>query len=89
MPILDTFQHHQDGLTGPISGGFDITPDDASDLPQMTRGLMVASAGDVAVVLKDGTALTLPALAPGVIYPLRLSRVLATGTTAAGLKGLV
>ena len=59
------------------------------DLPQMTRGVMVGSAGDVAVVLKSGDAITLPALSPGVIYPLRIARVLATGTTASGIKGLI
>jgi len=89
MPILDKFQDHHNGLTGPICGGFDITPDDANDLAQMTRGVMVSSAGDVAVVLRDGDAITLPGLAPGVIYPLRIAKVLMTGTTATGIKGLV
>lgn len=89
MPIFDQFQDHHNGLTGPICGGFDITPDDANDLAQMTRGVMVSSAGDVAVVLKNGDAITLPGLAPGIIYPVRVARVLATGTTAAGIKGLI
>ena len=89
MPILNQFQDHHNSLTGPICGGFDITPDDANDLAQMTRGVMVSSAGDVSVVLKDGDAITLPCLAPGVIYPVRVTRVLATGTTAAGIKGLI
>ena len=66
-----------------------MTPSDAADLPQMTRGVMVASAGDLAVVLKSGDAVTLPALSPGVLYPIRIARVLATGTTATGIKGLV
>jgi hypothetical protein len=88
MPILDIFEDHHNGLTGPICGGFDVTPSDAADLPQMTRGVMVASAGDLAVVLKSGDAVTLPALSPGVIYPHRIARVLATGTTATGINGL-
>lgn len=89
MPILDNFQDHQGGLTGPICGGFDVTPNDSVDLAQMTRGVMVATAGDMAAVLKNGDVITLPGLAPGVIYPLRIARVLATGTTATGIKGLV
>ncbi|NUH66495.1 hypothetical protein HTT03_14515 [Sulfitobacter sp. S0837] len=89
MPILDIFQNHHDGLTGPISGGFDISPHDGADLVQMTRGVMVASGGDLAVILRNGDALTLPGLAPGVIYPIRVSRVLSTGTTATGIKGLI
>ncbi|WPZ23565.1 hypothetical protein T7987_17825 (plasmid) [Sulfitobacter faviae] len=75
-------------MTGPICGGFDVTPSDAADLPQMTRGVMVAYVGDLAVVLKSGDAVTLPALSPGVIYPIHIARVLATGTTATGIKGL-
>lgn len=89
MPRLDIFQDHHNGLTRPICGGFDVTPDDGGDVATMTRGVMAPSAGDVAVVLKNGDAITLPGLAPGVVYPVRVARVLATGTTAAGIKGLI
>ncbi len=89
MPITDSFSSFDTGLTGPICGGFDITPDDANDLSSMTRALMVTGSGDLGVVLKDGDTLVLPGLTPGVIYPLRIVRVLATGTTATGIKGLV
>ncbi len=89
MPILDDFRDTQVGLTSPVQGGFDVTPDDVTDLSKVTRGLMVATAGDVAVVLRSGETLTLPGLTPGAIYPVRVSRVLSTGTTATGIKGLV
>ena len=89
MPILDIFEDHHNGFTGPICGGFDVTPSDAADLPQMTRGVVVASAGDLAVVQKSGDGVTLPALSPGVIYQIRIARVLATGTTATAIKGVV
>ena len=89
MPISDPFESFHTGLNSPIEGGFDITPDDATDLPSVTRALMVASAGSVAVSLRNGDTITLPGLTPGVIYPLRITRVLASGTTATGLKGLV
>ena len=88
MPIKDyhaTWQHDQ---TGPIVGAFDVTPDDGADLAVMTRAIMVTVAGDVAVVFKDGSAITMTALQPGVQYAVRLSRVRATGTTATGIKGL-
>lgn len=89
MPITDPFATHVDSLTGPVTGGFDITPDDGADLASVTRGLMVSAAGDVAVTFRDGSTVTLPGLSPGVIYPLRVTRVLASGTTATGVKGLV
>ena len=89
MPISDPFHSHYSGLSSPVCGGFDIMPDDTADLNQLTRGLMVSTAGDVSVILKNGDPLTLTGLTPGVIYPVRLVRVLATGTTATGLKGLI
>lgn len=88
MPIPDRFESHADDLSGPVIGGLNIVPDDIADLPVLTRGLMVATAGDVAVTFKDGSQVVLPELAPGVIYPVRLRRVAATGTTATGLRGL-
>jgi|TARA_B110000908_G_scaffold163200_1_gene209524 hypothetical protein len=89
MPIADKFSEYTSGLSSPIFGGFDITPDDATDLVSLTRAIILEGAGDVAVILKNGDAITLPVLAVGVIYPVRVARVLATGTTATGLKGLI
>lgn len=89
MPISDSFASFDSGLSAPICGGFDIAPDDGADLPALTRAVMVTGAGDVTVVLKDGDTLSLSGLTSGVIYPFRVVRVMSTGTTATGLKGLV
>lgn len=89
MPITDRYDSFAVNLTGPAIGGFDVTPDDGTDLPALPRAVMVATAGDLSVQFRDGSALVLPGLVPGVIYPLRPSRVLATGTTASGIKGLL
>lgn len=88
MPITDHFDTMTPGLSSPAIGGFDITPYDGADLATLPRAIMVTGAGDIAAVFKDGTALNLTGLSAGVIYPLRLARVLATGTTATGIKGL-
>ncbi len=89
MPTFDNFHDYSAGLTGPICGGFAIAPDDATDVAQVTRAIMVSVAGNVSVVLKSGDAVTLPNLMAGVVYPFRVARVLDTGTTATGIKGLV
>ncbi len=54
----------------------------------MTFGLYVAAAGDVAVRYSDGTTDTLVGLQAGQFYPLRIVEVLVTGTTvtAANLR---
>ena len=90
MPIHDQFESHSNSLTGPIIGGFVVAPNDAADLPKLTRAIMVADGGDLGVVLKDGSTVILPGLTPGVLYPVRVSRVLAGagGTTASGIVGL-
>ncbi|WP_176695493.1 hypothetical protein [Phaeobacter sp. B1627] len=54
----------------------------------MPRAIMVATEDDVAVVMKDGSTGTLPALQPGVPYPFRMKRILASGTSATGIVGL-
>jgi len=88
MPITDHFDSFTPNPSAPVTGGFAITPDDSADLTTLPRALMVGSGGDLAVVLKDGSALTLPALVPGVIYPIRARRILVSGTGADGIVGL-
>ena len=70
---------------GPLTRAASITPDDAIDLPFESRAVMVAAAGDLAVTLTDGDTLVLPALRPGVIYPLAVTRVRASGSTTSGV----
>lgn len=89
MPISDIFHEFQPGLNSPVQGGFDVAPADGIDLPCVTRAVMVGGAGDLAVVLKNGDAITLPGLTPGVVYPIRASQIAASGTTATGIKGLI
>lgn len=90
MPIIDHFSEYQPGLTAPVSGGFDISPDDANDLAVLPRAIMVAAGGDIAAVLMDGTTVVLPSLSAGQVYPIRVRRVLSGtgGTTATGIVGL-
>ncbi|MBO9472124.1 hypothetical protein J7413_01100 [Shimia sp. R10_1] len=78
--------------TGPISYGFAVSPSDGTDLEEVTRSLMVATTGDVRVTLMDqaeGDSLTLPALQPGALYPFRVKRIWASGSSAGGIIGLV
>jgi len=78
------------GLDNPASQSFVITPNDATDLPFITRGLYVGATGDVAVLLAfDEVAVTFPAMVGGSLYPLRVKKVLAAGTTATGLRGVL
>ncbi len=50
------------------------------------RGVMVTVAGDVAVVMADGSSGTLPALQPGTLYPFAVKAFKKAGTVATGIK---
>lgn len=55
------------------------------------RGIFFAAAGDISLVNKNGRSVTITsgALVPGVIHPIRFTRVNVTGTTATGIFGVV
>jgi len=85
---MSDLSSYQSGLSSPPSRGVTVTPNDGSDLAFSIRGLMVSTAGDVALVTTGGDTVTLPALQPGVQYAVLATRVRATGTSATGIVGL-
>jgi hypothetical protein len=87
--MSDRFTSHAPSLTAPASSGFSIAPDDATMLSETTRALYVDSGGSLAVEMASGAVLTFDAVADGALLPLRVSRVLASGTSAGGIIGLV
>jgi hypothetical protein len=84
----DDFRRHEAGLTSPAERAEAIIPSDTTDLSRATRALYVGAGGDVALQMVSGATVTFTGMQGGMIYPLRVARVLATGTTAAGLVGL-
>lgn len=87
--MQDRYSNSQPGFESPAGHGFPITPSDADDLPEVTRAIYVGQAGALAVSLVSGAEVTLLGVAAGTVLPLRLRKVLATGTTASALVGLV
>jgi ABC-type maltose transport system permease subunit len=65
----------------------DVTPSDTDNITTSVC-LMVTTEGDVAVETASGTTGTLPGCLPGVQYYIRARKVLATGTTATGIKSI-
>ncbi|MEM9031327.1 MAG: hypothetical protein AAGB18_01680 [Pseudomonadota bacterium] len=86
--MTDDFKDHSTSLTSPATAGETIVPDDANDLAHVTRGIYVGASGSIALTLVSGDEVLLNDAQSGVIYPLRVARVKATGTSAAGLIGL-
>ena len=86
--MADKFENYAPSQTSGAENAFAVTPNDAADLAQVTRGLYVGVSGDVKVTLKGGDAVTFVNLAGGVIHPLRVTRVGSTGTGATSILGV-
>jgi len=61
-----------------------ISPSDTLTL-EVTSGLYLGTSGDVSVMMKDGSNVIFKSLASGVIHPICVTKVKATGTTAANI----
>lgn len=70
--------------SGPAIGASAITPNDSTDI-SVTRGIYVGGSGDLKVKMMDGSVITFTGLAGGMVHPLSVSRVYATGTTATSI----
>ena len=81
--MSDAFALHQSGLTSPASRAAAVTPNNTTDLTAVARALWIGGAGDVAVITAGGDTVTF-VNASGVL-PVRVKRVLATGTSATGI----
>jgi hypothetical protein len=87
--MSDSFKDHQPGLESPAGHAIAITPSDALALSAATRAIYVGGGGALRVAMVSGAVVTLAGVQAGQVYPLRLVQVLATGTTATGLVGLL
>jgi hypothetical protein len=89
IDMTDRFAGREPGASGPATHGFAIVPSDGVDLPEVTRALYVGTAGALRLTLQSGAIISLAGVPGGSMLPLRVSRLHATGTTAADLAGFV
>lgn len=87
--MTDRFETWTSGMNAPAVHGFAVTPHDSNDLSEVTRALFVGGGGAIVVMLAQGSTITLAGIAAGTVLPLRARRVLATGTTATAIVGLI
>jgi len=88
MSPIDNHLRFSDGLTTPVRSAAAVTPSDTVDLPYTTKALYIGASGDVTVNMLDTGTITYTGLKAGTTYPLRVTRVLATGTTATAIVAL-
>lgn len=74
-------------MIDPAEKVFAITPNDSTALEHDTRAISLAGIGNLAVITVGGDNITILGLAAGIMHPIRLRKVLSTGTTASGIFG--
>lgn len=74
-------------VTEPYRGGATVVPSDTAAIAP-TRGFMATVTGDIAVTFADGSTATFAAVVAGKTYPVSITKVMATGTTATGIIAL-
>jgi hypothetical protein len=85
------------GTTDPYAGSgneparemFTVVPSDGVALAKIPRGLYVGGLGDVTVKDQAGTSVVFKAVPVGTVLPICPSFIMATGTTATLMIGLV
>lgn len=89
MPALDQFGYRTGGsLDAPAAHAETVTPSDGTDLTYASRAVWVGGAGNMAVVMLSGAAVTFTGIAAGTLLPIRVSRIKSTGTTATTILAL-
>lgn len=69
---------------GPAQNALVITPSDSTNITP-TRGLYIGGAGNVSVTMAGGQVITFLNVVGGTIFPLQVTRVMATNTTATNI----
>lgn len=86
--MKDPFKTRSPGLTSPATHAEAIEPSDDTSLSSATRALYVGGGGDAVVQMLSGDVVTLRNLQAGTVYPIRIARVMTSGTTATDLVGM-
>jgi hypothetical protein len=80
--MTDVYENYAPGLTSPADNAAELTPSDSTNLTTFSRALWVGGAGNLCVTMIGGQTVTFSNVAAGTFLPIRVKRVLATGTTA-------
>lgn len=85
--MTDIFKDHQAGLESPATRLAEVAPSDTNLLTFATRAIVVETSGHVSVTMVSGDVGRI-FVAAGIPFPVRVTRIMATGTTATGIVAL-
>jgi hypothetical protein len=86
--MADMFSTFRTGLSDPANDAKAVTPSATAILDQTTRYVYVGASGSLNVVTAAGTTVSFSAVPAGTTIPIRVNRVLATGTSATAIVAL-
>lgn len=86
--MADNFATFKGGLNAPCTLAAAVTPHDTNELSVTTRSVYVGGAGNLTVTMAGGGNATFNSVPAGTVLPIRVSKVLATGTTATNIVAL-
>jgi hypothetical protein len=87
MPAIDTYGKDISQL-GPARNAVAVTPNDGTDLTNVSRGIIAGSTGNISVNMSGSGSAVVIAVVAGQLYPIAVSRILATGTSATGIVAI-
>ncbi|WP_199772189.1 spike base protein, RCAP_Rcc01079 family [Agrobacterium tumefaciens] len=70
---------------GPARYAAAVVPSDTNELATVPRAICVGADGNVVVVMSGNSQEVTVAMVAGVLYPLAVKQIKATGTTATGI----
>ena len=82
MPPIDAYKSRPRQADEPSGVAHTIVPHDTNDLPFTTRGIYFGGTGNVTVQMMNGVTQLFSNLPGGFVLPIRVTKVLSTGTTA-------
>jgi len=87
----NSFSQNDEAVLAPYTRAVTITPSDSADLVEVPRAIQIhagTASTPVKVIMQGDTVAVTFQLQTGFIFPLRVSRVYATGTSATSVIAL-
>jgi len=86
--MADYWDTHRPGIESPAEHAAAVAKSDSTTFADITRAVWVGTGGDLAVLTKGGETVTFANVPDGSLLPIRVSKVLETGTDAADIVRL-
>jgi hypothetical protein len=88
MAAADPFANFVDSPVAPSRKPVAVTPDNATELATVSKGLFIGGAGTLTVLTAAGDVVLFTGVLAGSILPIAVRRVNATGTTCTNIVAL-